>query len=321
MTDTLPGIHHVTSIVGEPQQNVDFYTGVLGLRLVKVTVNFDMPQTYHFYYGDGAGSPGTILTVFTWPNMPQRPAGNGQITVTGFAIAPDSVDYWQERLAKRGVQTEEPTERFGETVIAFSDPDGLRYELVADPSAPLRTAVAWPAMPVPEEHALRGFSGITISAKSAAPTGAILTTLLGLKTVGREGNRARYQIGEGVDRAMVDIVENPDNPRGREGVGTVHHVAWRTPDDEAQAAWRERVGAAGIGVTPVRDRQYFRSIYFREPGGVLFEIATDPPGFQVDESFEELGSSLKLPPWLEPQRAEIEQVLPSFERRPVGATD
>lgn len=314
MEPMILGIHHVTSIAGDPQRNLDFCVGLLGLRLVKVTVNFDLPETYHLYYGDGVGSPGTILTIFPWPSAARRQAGNGQITVTAFSIPSRSVGYWAERLQRHGVLVEGPLRRFDEEVIAFSDHDGLRYEMVAADRVPDR--VAWAEGPVPPAHAIRGFFGVTLSEAELGHTASLLTGPLGFRAAAEEGNRVRYMVGEGLDRATVDLLINPDGPRGLEGVGTVHHVAWRTPNDAEQLAWRERVSDSGFDVTPVRDRQYFRSIYFREPGGVLFEIATDPPGFAVDEPVEALGTHLKLPPWLEPRRAAIEAALPSLEMPP-----
>lgn len=308
MSGQILGIHHVTSIGGDPQRNVDFYCGVLGLRLVKQTVNFDMPETYHLYYGDEVGTPGTILTIFPWGRRPRARPGTGQITVTAFSIPGQSVGYWVDRLKRHSVPLDGPHARDDEEVITFSDPDGLRYELVAQEDAPQRRY--WKDSPVPAEHAIRGFFGVTISVSGVERTAAVLTDLLGFEKVVAGDDRARYRIGEGDSRAMIDLVNRPAEPRGQEGVGTVHHIAWRTPNDTEQLAWRERIAAAGLNVTTVRDRQYFRSIYFREPGGVLFEIATDPPGFTLDEPVEELGTQLKLPPWIEPRRARIEQVLP-----------
>lgn len=312
MAETLHGIHHVTSISGDPQQALEFYVSVLGLRLVKTTVNFDLPNTYHFYFGDEVGTPGTILTLFPWPHLPRRPAGTGQIAVTAFAIPPNSIGYWLERLKAHRIDVEQTRTQFDEEVIAFSDHDGLQYELVARDAGPAEAL--WSSGPVPTCHAIRSFSGVTIWETAALRITALLTDLMGFQHVGEEENRLRFAIGEGPARALIDVVTLPDTPRGAEGVGTVHHIAWRTPDDEEQLAWQERLRTAGFDVTPVRDRQYFKSIYFREPGGVLFEIATDPPGFTRDETVEELGSVLKLPPWLESRRKEIEQGLPPLQR-------
>lgn len=305
---SIPGIHHITSIAGDPQRNVALYRDALGLRLVKVTVNFDWPETYHLYYGDQVGSPGTILTIFPWPHVPRRPAGTGQITVTAFAIPVNSTGYWVDRLSKQGIEVEGPETRFDEEVVRFSDADGLAYELVARDNGPATSV--WEDGPVPPEHAIRGFHGVTIAETIAERTKPLLTDVLGFELVSESGTRSRYQVGSGATRALIDLLSLPNAPRGQEGVGTVHHIAWRTPNDAAQLAWRERLTGLGFDVTPVRDRQYFHSIYFREPGGVLFEIATDPPGFATDESVAALGTHLKLPPWLEPHRAELQSQLP-----------
>jgi len=313
-TTPLSGIHHVTSIAGDPQRNVDFCVGVLGLRLVKLTVNFDLPDTYHLYFGDAAGTPGTILTIFPWPRVARRRAGTGQVAVTAFTIPADSVGFWHDRLKRRGVELVGVERRFDDEVIGFADADGLRYELVGVSRPPDDSP--WQDGPVPAEHALRGFHGVTLWEADFEPTATILTDLLDFRALGEEGGRTRYTAGEGGPAAAVDVLVVPSAPRGDEGVGTVHHVAWRTRDDASQRAWQERVAAFGLDVTPVRDREYFRSIYFREPGGVLFEIATDPPGFTVDEPLAALGSGLKLPPWLEPQRASIEQALPRLQPPP-----
>ena len=312
MANTIPGIHHITSISSDPQRNLDFYTEVLGLRLIKITVNFDVPGTYHFYYGDEVGTPGTILTIFPWPHLSRRPPGTGQVVVTSFAIPTGSTGYWVDRLTRLGVTVERPAARFDEEVITFADHDGLQYELVMRDDGPAQRV--WGGGPIPAEHAIRGFHGATLWVRTLEPTARLLTDLMGFRLVAEERERLRFAVGEGTSRAMIDVVSPSSAPRGEEGTGTVHHIAWRTPNDAEQQAWRERLIDAGFDVTPVRDRQYFRSIYFREPGGVLFEIATDGPGFTVDEPVEELGTSLKLPPWYEPRRAEIERALPPLER-------
>ena len=310
----LGGIHHVTSIAGSPQRNLDFCVGVLGLRLVKVTVNFDLPDTYHLYFGDALGTPGTILTIFPWPRVARRRPGTGQVAVTAFTIPAESVGFWHDRLKRRGVELGGTERRFDDEVIAFADADGLRYELVAVAHPP--EVQTWPDGPIPARHAVRGFHGVTIWEADGERTAAVMTDLLGFHSVGEEGGRLRYEVGAEGSRAAVDVLVVPNAPRGAEGVGTVHHIAWRTRDDASQHAWQERVAAHGLDVTPVRDREYFRSIYFREPGGVLFEIATDPPGFTVDEPVEALGTRLRLPPWLEPQRDAIEQSLPPLQPPP-----
>jgi glyoxalase family protein len=309
MSAVTSGIHHVTAISGEPQRNVDFYVGLLGLRLVKKTVNFDDPGTYHLYYGDGAGSPGSIMTFFPWAGAPNGRVGAGQLTVTSFSFPASSLGYWTERLVEGGVRFEKPEDRFGETVLRFPDPDGLRLELVA---AADDAREGWAEGPVPPEHSVRGFHHVTLTSSDPAGTAGLMTDSLGFRQTGEAEGRTRFEAGEGGPGNTVDVANGSGFPRGTMGVGTVHHVAFRVPDEEAQLDLREKVAALGYNVTPVLDRNYFRSIYFREPGGVLFEIATDPPGFAADEDREHLGESLKLPPWLEPRREELEGMLPSL---------
>ena len=307
----LSGFHHLTAIVGDPQENVDFYTRVLGQRLVKQTVNFDDPGTYHLYYGDEKGAPGTIMTFFPWPDAPQGRRGTGQIVDVSFAIPATALEYWADRLSQHGVAIIGPTTRFNEQVISFLDPHGLSLELVAHQGAESRSA--WKQGPIPEAYAIRGFSGITLAETRHEPTATMLTDMLGFRLSQQEGNRFRYEGGAGDSVARVDVLSAPDQPRGRIAVGTVHHVAWRTEDDAHQLDWQQHLLAHGRQVTEVRDRQYFHSIYFHEPGGVLFEIATDPPGFAIDEPVDSLGTHLKLPPWLEPSRSELEKVLPQLQ--------
>jgi glyoxalase family protein len=305
----LPGIHHVTAITGDPQANLDFYAGLLGLRLVKKTVNFDDPGSYHLYYGDQVGHPGSIMTFFAWPGAPRGRQGTGQLAVTAFAIPPGSLGYWERRLREHGVHVESVEHRFDDRALAFSDTDGVRLELVAvdDPRQP------WREGPVPREHAIRGFRGVALSLQAGGPTARLLTETLGFRRIGGEGSRTRFAAAGHDPAGIVDLLEQPGLPAGETAAGTVHHVAWRTPDDARQLEWQRTVRAAGQQVTPVMDRNYFRSIYFHEPGGVLFEIATDPPGFTVDEAEEELGTGLKLPTWHEAQRTEIERRLPPLQ--------
>ncbi|HSM56041.1 MAG TPA: ring-cleaving dioxygenase [Candidatus Sulfomarinibacteraceae bacterium] len=310
MEAQLGGIHHITAIAGDPQRNLDFYTQVLGLRMVKLTVNFDDPGTYHFYFGDRAGAPGTILTFFPWAGARRGQRGNGQVATTAFSVPAGSLDYWQERLAQHDVAVAERVQRFGEEVLPFRDPDGLHLELVADEAA---AGDPWTEGPAPADHAIRSFHHATLWEADVEPTAVLLTEAMGFELAGQDGDRFRFRAAEG-PAGVVDILRRSGEPSGRMGAGIVHHIAYRTASDEEQQAWRERLLAQGQQVTPVRDRQYFRSIYFREPGGVLFEIATDLPGFATDEALEELGMELKLPPWLEPRRAELEQVLPRLER-------
>ncbi|MDX2080225.1 MAG: ring-cleaving dioxygenase [Terrimicrobiaceae bacterium] len=298
----LTGLHHVTAIASDPVANVRFYTEILGLRLVKKTVNFDDPGTYHLYFGDAAGSPGTILTFFPFEDARRGVPGVGQATAFAFCVPSGTLEKWRDRL--QGFGATEPVERFGERLLTFHDPDGFLIELVE--SSTETSVTPWNASPVPSEIALQGFHGVTLSLEAAERTGDILKQLLGATPAGSEGNRFRYALGG----SSIDLLCLPAGRRGTGGAGIVHHVAWRTPDDSAQLAARAELVSAGFNVSPVMDRNYFHSIYFREPGGVLFEIATDPPGFAVDESPESLGSNLMLPRWLEPQREILERTLP-----------
>ena len=310
MSIRFAGLHHVTAIAGAPQENVNFYAGILGLRLVKRTVNFDDPKSYHLYYGDAAGNPGTIMTFFSWPRAPRGRIGTGQVSVTSFSVPEESLGYWTERLVEHGVRFAKPERRFEETVLAFEDHDGLAVEIVARPG--VEDGEAWGESPVPARHAIRGIPGVTLSEQSGEVTENILTRLLGFEKVGEEDGRTRY-LSAGSGGSFADVLALPEGAPGETAVGTTHHVAWRAPDDDTEAAWREEIEARGLYVTPILDRNYFHSIYFREPGGVLFEIATDPPGFAVDEDSDHLGESLKLPPWLERRREEIEQALPPIQ--------
>jgi catechol 2,3-dioxygenase-like lactoylglutathione lyase family enzyme len=298
---TVTGIHHITAIAGDPQRNLDFYTEVLGLRLVKLTVNFDDPGTYHFYFGDAEGRPGSILTFFPWAGVPRGTVGNGQVTATSFAVPWGSLDYWRERLRNAGIPVEDTGERFGETVFRFADPDGLPLELIS-------TAGAGRA----PSGAITGFHSATLSEEGYENTAALLEGVMGLRPVGQEGSRYRYEMGTGGPSKIVDVVCSPEARRGRLGAGTVHHIAWRTPDDAQQLAWRKRLVEDGYNVSPVMDRTYFHSIYYREPGGILFEIATDPPGFTLDEPLDHLGERLMLPPQFEAHRALIEKQVPKL---------
>ena len=301
-------IHHITAIAGDPQRNLDFYAGTLGLRLVKLTVNFDDPGTYHLYFGDETGRPGSILTFFPWPEgMPGR-QGTGQVGTVSLAVPPSSLGYWIERLLQHGIKFDGPTRRFDEQVLGFPDPDGLLLELVATPR--VARVEPWSDGPVPAEHAVRGLHGGTIWEDGDRGTAEFLTRFMGFHQVGEEGNRLRFESASEGPGSVVDLRRVPGFWAGAGGVGTVHHVAFRSPSDEAQLAQRARLEEAGVDATPVIDRLYFHSVYFREPGGVLFEIATDPPGFTLDESPAELGTHLKLPPRYEPMRERIERTLP-----------
>lgn len=303
------GLHHVTAICGDPRENFHFYTEVLGLRMVKKTVNFDDPNVYHLYYGDGAGSPGTILTFFPWQGLPKGRNGAGQPQTTAFCLQAKSLPYWKDRLAEAKVPLSEPVERFnGEQVSTFRDPDGLELELVV--SAALPHWVPWDQSPVPVEHQLRGFHSVTLAESGFERTHFLLVEQMGW-SLSHEGNgRFRYRSPEGPESGRVDILCKPTLRPAIGGNGTVHHIAFRVKDDPGQKNWRKWIVDQGYNVSPVMDRNYFRSIYFREPGGVLFEIATDPPGFTVDEPLETLGRDLKLPPQYESLRDTLIQTLP-----------
>jgi glyoxalase family protein len=309
----MSGIHHVTAIAGNASRNVDFYTRVLGLRLVKKTVNFDDPGTYHLYYGDEQGRPGTILTFFPWEHAAPGRNGSGLAEETAFRIPAESIGYWTHRLIEQGVAHEALEKRFGEPVLPFTDADGLRLALVGIAGA--SSEAAWSDCAVAAEHAIRGFHGVTLMVDRAAPTGAILTDVLGFAETGREAHQVRYAIDRSAPGASITIRETQGFLPGRLGRGSVHHIAFRAADDAQQAAMAEKV-RRDHHMTPTeqRDRNYFRSVYFREPGGILFEIATDAPGFAVDEPVASLGRDLKLPPFLEPQRREIEAALPPIEQ-------
>ena len=308
MTKEILGIHHVTAIAGDPQRNLDFYTGVLGLRLVKLTVNYDDPQTYHFYYGDAHGTPGTILTFFPWPRAKKGHQGHGQVTVTAFSVPEPALEFWAKRLSEQGVEFEGPYGRFQEQVVAFSDPDGLRLELIA--GAALSSEKRELTGPIPREYAIHGFHSATLAEEGYERSASLLTETLGFRLVQQENNRFRYAVRGGEPSSIVDVVCVPDSAGGRMGSGTVHHIAWRTADDPQQSAWHSEIARQGYNISPIMDRKYFHSIYFREPGGVLFEIATDHPGFAVDEPAESLGTRLVLPAWLETRRSQIEARLP-----------
>ena len=299
------GLHHITAVAGEPQRNINFYMNVLGQRLVKKTVNFDDPGTYHFYYASQTGEPGSVMTFFPWQHMKRGTKGNGETGASAYAIAPDSYDYWLERLSTSNLNPQK-SERFDERVLSFGDPDGMVLELITNEDAP--TLPYWKNSPVPKEHALRGFYSVSLWLASEKATGGVLE-LLGYKKVASEadteGERHRYRASSNT-AAYIDLVIRPNKFPGQFGAGSVHHIAFRTEDDREQLEYLEYLRQHGLNVTPVQDRQYFHSIYFREPGGVLFEIATDAPGFLYDEAADELGKHLKLPDWYEPKRAEIE---------------
>jgi len=310
MPASVSGIHHVTAITGDVQRNVDFYVGVLGLRFIKKTVNFDVPDTYHLYFADRVGTPGTAMTFFGWPMLPWGPQGRGQVLAVSFQVPPSSLDFWQGRLRELGVELE-AERRFGTDMIALQDPDGVRLELVGEASDD-RWA-AWPESPVEPACQIRGFHSVGLCVGEEGPSAGFLIDTMGFREVDREPGRVRFQTGAGGPHALLELLVRPEAPAGRETTGTVHHVAWRAIDDAHQLAWRETLVGAGRQVTPVIDRKYFHSIYFREPGGVLFEIATDGPGFTADEPVEALGSSLQLPPQYEDQRENLKFNLPPIK--------
>lgn len=307
MNNDILGIHHVTAIAGAPQPNIDFYAGLLGLRLVKRTVNFDDPGTYHLYFGDEQGRPGTILTFFPWPGAQRGQTGTGQVTVVALSVPEGALAYWADRLERAGITVPAPQTRFREHVLSFRDPDGMHLELVTQTGM---SGSGGGTGAIPPEYAVRGVHSVTLSVEGYERTADLLTTILRFKPIDVEGSRFRYGVGDGEPGTLVDVLCQPEAPCGQVAVGSVHHIAWRVAGDEPQKTWRREIASRGLNVSPVMDRQYFHSIYFREPGGVLFEIATDPPGFAVDEAPEALGARLMLPAWLEPQRGLLEEVLP-----------
>jgi predicted esterase/catechol 2,3-dioxygenase-like lactoylglutathione lyase family enzyme len=310
----ISGIHHITAVTSSAAENLAFYENVLGLRLVKQTVNFDDPYTYHLYYGDAQGSPGTILTFFPWENVPPGKVGSGMVTAIGFAIPIQSIDFWIHRIIAQGIQVD-TDERFGDPVIRLADPHGLPIELIGTTDRP--SSAYWQNSPIAKVHAITGFHSATATLNSAEDSKVLLQNMMGMILFDESHNRYRFMMDSTADPGhFYDVVVDPQAPLGRPGSGTVHHIAFRTENDAAQAEWKTTLRASGINVTDVRDRKYFRSIYFHMPEGILFEIATDPPGFTVDESLDKLGVSLKLPDQYEPIRADIEKHLSPLRSRP-----
>ena len=309
MSKQIQGIHHVTAIAGDPQRNLDFYAGVLGLRLVKLTINYDDPGTYHLYYGDYSGQPGTLITFFPWLGVPRGRAGSGQVVTTSFSIPEGSLDYWKTRFSERGVSYLEDTSKFGDHTLAVQDYDGMNIEVTSSATDP---RPGWPGGPVPNEHAIRGFHAATFAVGRLDRSVDLLGGTMGFSKVDSQGDRYRFQAPGNGPGSIIDLVETPPNQRALQGAGSVHHIAWRTADDAEQVQWQSELLNLGYQVSPVMDRTYFHSIYYREPSGILYEIATDRPGFAVDEPLESLGSKLVLPAWLEPERAEVERVLPKL---------
>ncbi len=306
--ESLTGIHHVTAMAGDPQSNVDFYCGILGLRLIKLTVNFDDPNTYHLYYGDTVGSPGTILTFFPLGQNLRGTVGTGEVTTVSFAVPTGSLAFWQEHLEKHSIAVSPVAERWSFTRMELHDPDGIKLEIVEDPTP--RPFLFWKDGGIPESFAIRGFFGVTVSVVSSTDSVRFLTDRMGAKPHATLGASELLVIGESERAGFIEVVTLGHRQRGQMGAGAVHHVAWRVTNEEEQLAWQSKLRENGVGVTPVRDRKYFHSIYFREPGEVLFEIATDPPGFAADEPRESLGSKLQLPKWLECERRFLQKILP-----------
>jgi len=319
MTNSVHGIHHVTCIAGNAQENLDFYVGLLGMRLVKKSVNQDDPGTYHLFYADRVGNPGTDFTFFPWPNMEPGRLGIGLTVETSFAVTPGSLTYWQDRLKQHGIEHGAPESRFGETTLPFKDPHGLQIALVETDDE--RQFVPWENSLVPSEYQLRGMHAVRLWERQLAHTQAILTQRMGFRLIGTEDDWHRYGVDDGESGKLIEIKELPEERRGQWGTGSVHHVAWRVNDSEEQMVLREGIANAGLRPTPQIDRFWFKSVYFKEPGGVLFELATDGPGFDRDEDMEHLGEQLILPPWLEAQRKEIEDALPRLEMPRIGLID
>ena len=306
MENKINGLHHITVLASDPQQNYDFYTKVLGMRFVKKTVNFDAPDVYHLYYADEVGTPGTVLTFFPFPNARRGKRGVGEAAIVSFSIPKNSLEFWIERLSKYDVQFEGPSEKFGYQYISFLDPDGMQIELVEDE---VENLIGWETSEVKREVSIKKFFGTTLYLDDSDATEELLKTVFGFQLLEEEGSIKRYLTGEGKHEAKIDIVVNPNGVRGMQSAGSVHHIAWRTESDEAQLEWINKIRKSGYHTTDVIDRNYFHSIYFREPGGVLFEIATDEPGFAIDEEIQNLGNELKLPSQHEPKREMIERVL------------
>jgi len=309
MTIQTAGIHHVTAFVRNPQQTADFYSGVLGLRLIKKTINFDAPEVYHLYFGNEMGSPGTIITFFPWENSRKGRVGGGQVGFTTYVVPAGAFDFWKERLKKLNIDVNQ-TSRFGEQYLQFEDPDGLKIEIVAREEGP---ESKWSFGGVTADKAIKGFGGAILYSTAPEETGKVLVNVMGLERVGQEGAYTRYKATGDLGN-LIDVNVEKMAP-GQGGSGTVHHIAWRAKDFAEHELWRSQVEESGFEPTPIIDRQYFNAIYFREAGGILFEIATDPPGFARDEELERLGEKLMLPEWYEKHRTQIEQLLTPFDIR------
>jgi glyoxalase family protein len=311
MESNVLGIHHITAIAGNAKRNYDFYSKVLGLRFIKKTVNFDDPNTYHFYYGDESGSPGTILTFFPWEGIQTGRRGSRQVTEIGYSVPEGSLEFWEQRLQQHNVIYNKVAEKFGEQYLTFLDPDGLKFELTIAKDKDNRKA--WTQAGISEDHAIKGFHNVTITSNKIQRTAEVLTEILGFHLQETVVNRSRYKSDAVLEANIVDLVEAPGEAPGHVAGGSVHHVAFRVKDEQTLMKVREKVVAMGLNITEKIDRNYFYSLYFREPGGVLFELATDNPGFTVDEPLEELGTHLMLPEQYESNRAQIESVLPKLD--------
>ncbi len=313
--DAIKGLHHVTAVARDPQRNIDFYRNILGQRLVKRTVNFDVPDTYHFYFADETGTPGSILTFFAWPNTRRGVRGNAETNAVAYNVPVGSLGFWQEHLKRNSVAFKPVENRFGEAVLPLEDPDGMQVELIESQSA--ASIRFWEAGPIPQAYALGGFHSVTLWLDQWEPTAELLTKHMGYTAAGNEGDRHRFVGDSSAAGHSVDIVHRPGKAEAGFGSGSIHHIAFRVPGDEKQLEYQNSIRAAGFQVTDVMDRAYFHSIYFRERGGVLFEIATDTPGFATDEPVSALGETLKLPEWHEPNRTHIEQNLATITLTPI----
>ncbi len=308
MEKEILGIHHITAIAGDPLANYDFYTKTIGLRFVKKTINFDAPDTYHFYYGDETGTPGTILTFFPFVNAKRGRRGTGEINTISFSVPQKSFSYWVNRIALKGIDFDGPNKKFGYETLSLLDPDGMKLEIVADPEAD--KIKGWSNGEILEEHSIRKFFGVLLYLSGLSANEELINDTMGMKFISIEGKTKRYSAG---GNAFIDLTEDKTAPYAIQSAGSVHHIAWRTSNDKEQIEWREKILEKGLYPTKVIDRNYFHSVYFREPGGILFEIATDQPGFMVDETKENLGTTLRLPEWLESQRERIEKILPPLK--------
>jgi glyoxalase family protein len=317
--DAIKGLHHVTAIASDAQRNVDFYRNILGQRLVKRTINFDVPDTYHFYFADEIGNPGSVLTFFAWPNMRRGVRGNGETNAVAYNVPSGSLAFWQQHLSRNGITPESVEKRFGEDMLAFDDPDGMRLEFIETNNLPKINF--WEEGPIPQQYALHGFHSVTLWLENIEPTAELLTSQMGYQAEGQERDRFRFIGDESALGHIVDLVQRPGKMQAGFGVGSIHHIAFRVPNDEQQLEYQNLIRNAGFNVTQVMDRSYFHSIYFRERGGVLFEIATDTPGFAIDEPVNALGEALKLPEWFETRRGEIERSLVRLALKSIEKVD